>query len=135
MLFRVAAMGLRATCVFLSLLLAGAIAKLYIPVLRANAASVELKDLVPVFVAFFGVLVPASFILKKGLWRETAIMIASFGWVIANGIWGITLYDYRMREAFMEGHPGLLFNFLAMVLFTANGLLSLRSLRRVTRSP
>jgi hypothetical protein len=135
MLFRVAVIGLRAICVFLSVLWAVGITALYIPVLRANSDSVELTHLVPLFLVFFGILVPTSFILRKGRWRETTMTVASFGWAIAMGAWFIALYGYRMREEIMQGHTGHLLNFLAMVLFTANGLLSLRSLRRAASSP
>jgi hypothetical protein len=135
MLFRLAVIGLRAICVFLSVFWAAAFTAVYVPVLRANPDSVELTHLVPLFAVFFGVLVPTSFILRKGRWRETTMTVASFGWTIAMGAWFISLYGYRMREELMEGHTGHLLIFLAMVLFTANGILSLRSLRRATSSP
>jgi hypothetical protein len=140
MFMGVAAKSLRAICAALSLICVVVFTVVYVPVLRANTAKLEPQHLIPLFYIFFAALVPISFVLKKGRWRETTMMVASFGWAIAMGMWFVTIYGWSIasgvpvREV-LHGYSGPLLNFLGMILFTANGLLSLRSLRRGSSSP
>ncbi len=132
MFIRIAEIGLRIVCVFWSLLFTALIIAIFASLYRSNPVD-NLIDLMPLIVAFFGILLPISLCLKRGIWRETMMMIASFGWALAVGIWFVSLGAITENnfEDFLEGP---FFHLVAMVLFTANGLLSLRSLRRARQS-